>query len=92
MKFALYINELVNHEHRVVVEAESEDEVEDALQYADDCREDTADDYVYRIKEKLEVLEHDDDYSVDPKGVECDDFYEMDDEDDEDDEEESEDF
>ena len=86
MKFALYINELVKHQHRVVVEAENEEEVEDALQYADDCREDTADDYVYRIRERLEVLEHDDDHSVEPKEVECDDFIEIA----EDDEEESE--
>lgn len=79
-KFEIFVNELVNHQHRVVVEAESEDEVEEALDYADDYREDTADDYVYRIREKLKVLEHDDDYSSWSKEVECDDFNEIEEE------------
>jgi hypothetical protein len=76
-KFELFVNELVNHQHRVIVEAESEDEVEGALQHADDCGEERADDYIYRLREKLTVLEHDDEYSVEPKEVECDDFNEM---------------
>lgn len=76
-KFEIFIDELVNHQHRFVVEAESEEQVEEALDYADDCGENTADDYGYRLREKLKVLEHDDEYFVDVKEIEFNDFSEL---------------
>lgn len=77
MKFEIFVNELVNHQHRVVVEANSEEEVNEVLDFADECRENTAEDYIHRIRQKLKVLEHDNEYSVDSEEVECDDFNEI---------------
>ena len=76
-KFELFVNELVNHQHRVVVEAESEDEVIEALEYADDENCDFASDYISCVQEKLTILEVNDDYSEDVKEVECDDCNEI---------------
>lgn len=76
-KFEILVDEIVNNQHRVVVEANTEDEVENALDYADNCREDFADDYVFRIEKKLTVLEHDSEHFEDVKDCSCEEFYEI---------------
>lgn len=76
-KFEIIIDEDVRHQHKVVVEASSEDEVSEVLDYADNCREDTANNYICRIGKKLNVLEVDNDYSVEPKEVACNNFNEI---------------
>lgn len=76
-KFEIIIDELVNHQHRVVVAAQNEYEVEEALDYADSCRDDFACDYVDRIGERLEILRYDDVYGEDVKGVDFNDFNEL---------------
>lgn len=76
-KFEILVNEIVNHQHRVIAEAESEEDVEDALNYADSQRAICADDYIYNLKDMLKVVDVEEEYFVDIKEVECEDFNEI---------------
>lgn len=76
-KFEILVNEIVNHQHRVIVEAESEEDVEDALNYADSQYVTCAYDYIYNLKDMLKVVDVEEECFVDIKEVEGEDFNEI---------------
>lgn len=76
-KFEILVNEIVNHQHRVIVEAESEEDVEGALNYADSQRATCAYDYICNLKDMLKVVDVEEEYFVDIEAVEVEDFNEV---------------
>jgi len=76
-KFEVFIDELINHQTRVIVEADNVDQVNDAIEITDDefNRSGTfASDYVSILEENIKVISVDEEYSEDVKEVECNDF------------------
>lgn len=79
-KFKAYIHETIIQEHTIIIEADNEDEVSDVLDYADSCKNNTADDYIESIKRKLNVTEYCKNISEKPDEVECYDYNEIEEE------------
>ena len=64
-RFEVTINEIVNYQHKVVIEAESEQELQDALDKADEGGEYSARAFIHRLKCEVKVVDHTEDCFVD---------------------------
>ena len=77
MRRIIEVEEIVRHRHQICVEYESEEQLVDAVEYADGS--DTLDGYVLDLEKNLKIIYTNEDWSYGSDGVEYFDDYEEDD-------------
>lgn len=73
MRRIIEVEEIVRHRHQICVEYESEEQLDDAIQYADDSN--SLDGYLLDLEKYVEIVYVNEDWSYDCDGVEYFDDY-----------------
>lgn len=76
MRRIIEVEEIVRHRHQICVEYESDEQLDNALEYADGA--DTLDGYLFDLEKNLKIIYTNEDWSEDSDGVEYFDDYEED--------------